>query len=130
QQATIDTNDQLFNAAGYQNIIVAYRNGAPVKLQDVAQVIDATKSPRNGAWYNGKRSELLLIYRKPDANTVATAEKIKEMMPRLLASIPKAVHVDLMSDRAQSIRDSVFDVEFTLCLTVGLVVLVIFAFLR
>jgi hydrophobe/amphiphile efflux-1 (HAE1) family protein len=130
QQATIDTNDQLFNAAGYKNVIVAYRNGAPVKLQDVAQVLDATKSPRNGAWYNGKRSELLLIFRQPGANTVETVDKIKAMMPRLLASIPQSVHVQLMSDRSQSIRDSVFDVEFTLCLTVGLVVLVIFAFLR
>jgi hydrophobe/amphiphile efflux-1 (HAE1) family protein len=130
QQATIDTNDQLFNAAAYQNVIVAYRNGAPVKLQDIAQVVDATKSPRNGAWYNGKRSELLLIFRQPGANTVEIVDRIKGMMPRMLASIPKAVHVDLMSDRSQSIRDSVFDVEFTLCLTVGLVVLVIFVFLR
>jgi hydrophobe/amphiphile efflux-1 (HAE1) family protein len=130
QQATIDTNDQLFNAAGYQNVIVAYRNGAPVKLQDIARVIDATKSPRNGAWYNGKRSELLLIFRQPGANTVEIVDRIKAMMPRLLASIPQAVHVELMSDRSQSIRDSVFDVEFTLCLTVGLVVLVIFIFLR
>ena len=130
QQTTIDTNDQLFDAAGYRNIIVAYRNGAPVKLQDVANVIDATKSPRNGAWYNGKRSELLLIFRQPGANTVEIVDRIKAMMPRLLASVPKAVHVELMSDRSQSIRDSVSDVEFTLVLTVGLVVMVIFVFLR
>ena len=130
QQATIDTNDQIFNAAGYKNIIVAYRNGAPVKLQDISQVIDATKSPRNGAWFNGKRSELLLIFRQPGANTVEIVDRIKAMMPRLLASVPKAVHVELMSDRSQSIRDSVFDVEFTLVLTVALVVMVIFIFLR
>jgi len=130
QQATIDTNDQIFDAAGYKNVIVAYRNGAPVKLQDIAQVIDATKSPRNGAWYNGKRSELLLIFRQPGANTVETVDSIKAMMPRLLASVPQSVRVDLMSDRSQSIRDSVLDVELTLCLTVALVVLVIFVFLR
>ncbi len=130
QQATIDTNDQIFNAAGYKNIIVAYRNGAPVKLQDIGEVIDATKSPRNGAWFNGKRSELLLIFRQPGANTVEIVDRIKAMMPRLLASVPKAVHVELMSDRSQSIRDSVFDVEFTLVLTVALVVMVIFVFLR
>ena len=111
QQTTIDTNDQIFNAAGYRNIIVAYRNGAPVKLQDISQVVDATKSPRNGAWYNGKRSELLLIYRQPGANTVEIVDRIKAMMPRLLASVPKAVHVELMSDRSQSIRDSVIDVR-------------------
>ena len=126
----LDTNDQLFNAEAYKNIIVAYRNGAPVKLQDVAGVIDATKSPRTGAWYNGKRAELLLIFRQPGANTVEIVDRIKGMMPRLLASIPQSVHVDLMSDRSRSIRDSVADVQFTMLLTIGLVVLVIFIFLR
>ncbi|HLG46944.1 MAG TPA: multidrug efflux RND transporter permease subunit [Reyranella sp.] len=130
QSVMLDTNDQLFNADAYKNIIVAYRNGAPVKLQDVGNVIDATKSPRTGAWYNGKRAELLLIFRQPGANTVEIVDRIKGMMPRLLASIPQSVHVTLMSDRSQSIRDSVEDVQFTLMLTVGLVVLVIFIFLR
>jgi hydrophobe/amphiphile efflux-1 (HAE1) family protein len=127
---TIDTNDQLFHAPGYRNIIVAYRNGAPVKLQDVANVVDATKAPRTGAWYGGKRSELLLIFRQPGANTVEVVDQIKAMMPRLLASVPPPVRVDLVSDRSQSIRDSVVDVEFTLLLTVALVVMVIFIFLR
>ncbi len=130
QSVTIDTNDQLFHAGGYRNIIVAYRNGAPVKLQDVATVVDATKSPRAGAWFNGKRGELLLIFRQPGANTVEVVDNIKKMMPRLLASVPPSVHVELTSDRSQSIRDSVFDVEFTLVLTIALVVLVIFIFLR
>src|SRR5882757_209509 len=130
QSFMLDTNDQLFNAAAYKNIIIAYRNGAPVKIQDIGQVIDATKSPRTGAWYNGKRSELLLIFRQPGANTTEIVDRIKSMMPRLLASIPQTVHVDLMSDRSQSIRDSVHDVQFTLMLTVGLVVMVIFVFLR
>ncbi|GEP56678.1 multidrug efflux RND transporter permease subunit [Reyranella soli] len=127
---TIDTNDQLFHAAGYRNIIVAYRNGAPVKLQDVADVVDATKAPRNGAWFNGKRGELLLVFRQPGANTVEVVDNIKAMMPRLLASVPPTIGVDLVSDRSQSIRDSVVDVEFTLLLTIGLVVMVIFIFLR
>ncbi len=130
QSFMLDTNDQLFNAAAYKNIIVAYRNGAPVKIQDIGQVIDATKSPRTGAWYNGKRSELLLIFRQPGGNTTEIVDRIKAMMPRLLASIPQTVHVDLMSDRSQSIRDSVEDVQFTLLLTIGLVVMVIFVFLR
>jgi hydrophobe/amphiphile efflux-1 (HAE1) family protein len=130
QSITLDTNDQLFQARAYRNIIVAYRNGAPVKLQDVATVVDATKSPRTGAWFNGKRGELLLIYRQPGANTVEIVEQIKALMPRLLASVPPSVKVDLVSDRSQSIRDSVLDVEFTLLLTVALVVMVIFVFLR
>ncbi len=126
----IDTNDQLFKADSYKNIIVAYKNGAPVKLQDIGDVIDGTRAPRTGAWYNGKRAELLLIFRQPGANTVEIVEKIKAMMPRLLASIPQTVHVDLMSDRSQSIRDSVDDVQYTMLLTIGLVVLAIFVFLR
>ena len=130
QSFTLDTNDQLFNASTYRQIIVAYRNGAPVKLQDIGQVIDATKSPRNGAWFNGERSELLLIFRQPGGNTVEIVDSIKAQMPRLLASAPKGVIVDLVSDRSQSIRDSVVDVEFTLLLTIGLVVMVIFIFLR
>jgi len=130
QSITIDTNDQLFHAPAYRNIIVAYRNGAPVKLQDVAQVVDATKSPRAGAWFDGRRGELLLVFRQPGANTVETVDSIKAMMPRLLVSVPQSVHVELVSDRSQSIRDSVVDVEFTLLITIGLVVMVIFIFLR
>src|SRR5215469_13296833 len=126
----IDTNDQLFKADAYKDVIVAYRNGAQVKLQDVANVVDGTRAPRTGAWYNGKRSELLLIFRQPGANTVEIVDKIKSMMPRLLASIPQSVHVDLMSDRSRSIRESVDDVQFTMMLTIGLVVLAIFIFLR
>jgi hydrophobe/amphiphile efflux-1 (HAE1) family protein len=126
----IDTNDQLFKADSYKNVIVAYRNGAPVKLEDVGNVVDGTRAPRTGAWYNGKRAELLLIFRQPGANTVEIVDKIKAMMPRLLASVPQSVHVDLMSDRSQSIQDSVGDVQFTMLLTVGLVVLAIFVFLR
>src|SRR5262249_39330525 len=130
QSMMIDTNDQLFKADAYKDIIVAYRNGAPVKLQDVANVVDGTRAPRTGAWFNGKRSELLLIFRQPGANTVEIVDKVKAMMPRLLASIPQSVHVDLMSDRSGSIRESVGDVQFTMMLTIGLVVLAIFVFLR
>ncbi|MBS0518789.1 MAG: multidrug efflux RND transporter permease subunit [Proteobacteria bacterium] len=126
----LDTNDQLFQASAYRNIIIAYRNGAPVRLRDIGDVVDGTKSPRTGAWYNGKRAELLLIFRQPGANTVEIVEKVTAMMPRLLASIPQSVHVDLVSDRSRSIRDSVEDVQFTLILTVALVVMVIFIFLR
>src|SRR5215831_2511778 len=130
QQVTIDTNDQLFDAQSFRNVIVAYRNGAPVKVSDVAQVIDSSQLPRTGAWFNGKQGELLLIRRQAGANTLAVVDKIKSMMPTLLASFPPSVHVELVSDRSENIRASVQDVEFTLLITIGLVVVVIFLFLR
>ncbi|HLI14100.1 MAG TPA: multidrug efflux RND transporter permease subunit [Alphaproteobacteria bacterium] len=130
QSFTLDTNDQLFNANAFRNVIVAYRNGAPVKLQDIGDLIDSSESPRTGAWYNSRRAELLLIERQPGANTLAIVDQIKAMMPQLEASIPPSVHVDLISDRSDTIRASVRDVQLTLLLTIGLVVMVIFAFLR
>jgi hydrophobe/amphiphile efflux-1 (HAE1) family protein len=130
QQVTIDTNDQLFDARSFRDVIVAYRNGAPVKVSDVARVIDSSQLPRTGAWFNGKQGELLLIRRQAGANTLAVVDEIKSMMPTLLASFPPSVHVALVSDRSENIRSSVQDVEFTLLLTIGLVVVVIFLFLR
>jgi hydrophobe/amphiphile efflux-1 (HAE1) family protein len=130
QSFTLDTNDQLFNAKAFRNVIVAYRNGAPVKVKDIGDVIDSSQLPRTGAWYNGRKAELLLIRRAPNANTIATVDEIKAMMPLLQASIPPSIKVILMSDRSQNIRESVDDVQMTLLLTIGLVVLVIFLFLR
>jgi hydrophobe/amphiphile efflux-1 (HAE1) family protein len=130
QVFSIDTNDQLFDARSFWNVIVAYRNGAPVKLKDVGDVIDSSQLNRTAAWFNGKQIELLLIRRAAGANTLAVVDQIKEMMPQLQASIPPSIHVDLVSDRSQNIRESVDDVQFTLMLTIGLVVLVIFLFLR
>jgi multidrug efflux pump subunit AcrB len=130
QQVTIDTNDQLFDAESFRDVIVAYRNGAPVKVSDVAQVIDSSQLPRTGAWFNGKQGEMLLIRRQAGANPLAVVDKIKSMMPTLLASFPPSVNVALVSDRSENIRSSVQDVEFTLLLTIGLVVVVIFLFLR
>ena len=130
QSFTLDTNGQLINAAGFRNIIAAYRNGVPVQLKDVAHVFDGSQSPRAGGWFDGKRTELLLIQREPGANTIAVVDRIKAMMPGLVAAIPPSVHVDLVSDRSLNIRASVQDVELTLAITVGLVILVIFLFLR
>jgi hydrophobe/amphiphile efflux-1 (HAE1) family protein len=130
QVYSIDTNDQLFDARAFYNVIVAYRNGAPVKLKDVGEVIDSSQLSRTAAWFNGKQIELLLVRRAAGANTLDVVDKIKAMMPQLQASIPPSIHVDLISDRSQNIRESVHDVEFTLMLTIGLVVLVIFLFLR
>jgi hydrophobe/amphiphile efflux-1 (HAE1) family protein len=130
QVYSLDTNDQLFDARSFWNVIVAYRNGAPVKLKDVGDVIDSSQLERTAAWFNGKRIELLLVRRAAGANTLAVVDQIKAMMPQLQASIPPSIHVDLISDRSQNIRESVQDVQFTLMLTIGLVVLVIFLFLR
>ncbi|HTV88398.1 MAG TPA: efflux RND transporter permease subunit [Stellaceae bacterium] len=129
-QYPLETNDQLFNAAQFKNVIVAYQNGAPVRLKDIANVINTSVNPLTGSWYGTTPSELLLIETTPGANTLQVVNSIQAMMPRLLESIPRAVHVDLVSDRSQNIRASVSDVEFTLVLTIGLVVLVIFLFLR
>jgi hydrophobe/amphiphile efflux-1 (HAE1) family protein len=130
QEFTLDTNDQLFQARAYRNIIVAYRDGAPVLVKDIGNVIDSSQSARTGAWYDTNRIELLLIEREPGANTIKVVDQIKAMMPALEASIPRSVHVDLVSDRSINIRDSVADVEMTLMITIGLVVLTIFLFLR
>ncbi len=130
QTYTLDTNDQLLTAAGYRDVIIAYRNGAPVRVRDVGDAIDSSQYPRTGAWYNSRQGELLLIMRQPGANTIAIVDKVKQMMPGLVASIPPAVHVDLLSDRSETIRASVHDVEITLLITCALVVMVIFLFLR
>jgi multidrug efflux pump subunit AcrB len=130
QQFTLDTNDQLFDASQFRNVIMAYQGGAPVTLSDVGDVINSSVNPRSGAWFDGKPAELLLIFRTADANTVQVVDQVKEKMPQLDQSIPPSVHVDLLSDRSQDIRASVQDVELTLLITAALVVLVIFAFLR
>ena len=130
QQFTLSTNDQLFTPDSFRHIIAAYRNGAPVQVKDIGEVIASSQAPRTGAWFNGRQTELLLIERQPGANTIKVVDEIKAMMPSLEASIPPSVHVDLISDRSQNIRDSVADVEMTLSITIGLVVLAIFIFLR
>ncbi|HEY6430440.1 MAG TPA: multidrug efflux RND transporter permease subunit [Acetobacteraceae bacterium] len=130
QEFAIDTNDQLFNANAFRHIIVAYRNGAPVQVQDIGDVINSSQYARTGAWFDQHRAELLLIEREPGANTIQVVDQIKALMPQLEASIPPSVHVDMVSDRSLTIRASVGDVERTLSITVALVVLVIFLFLR
>ena len=130
QTFTLDTNDQLFNAAAFRDVIVAYRNGAPVRLKDVATVIDATQNERIGAWYFDTPAEGLAIQRQAGTNTVELVDEIKKIVPHLEESIPPSVHVDLVSDRSLVVRAAVHDVQFTMMLTVGLVVLVIFLFLR
>jgi HAE1 family hydrophobic/amphiphilic exporter-1 len=127
---TLEASGQLSNAAAFRPLIVAYRGGSPVRLEDVARVLDSVENNKQASWFNGERSILLAIQRQPGANTVAVVSSIRALLPELEAQLPASVHLNVMLDRSASIRASVEDVQFTLGLTVGLVVLVIFLFLR
>jgi multidrug efflux pump len=130
QAYTIGANDQLISSDSYRPIIVAYRNGAPVRLTDVATVIDGTENVKQAAWANQKPAVILNIQRQPGANIIAVVDRVKKLLPQLQAALPAAVKVDILTDRTTTIRASVEDVQFTLILTIVLVVLVIFLFLR
>jgi hydrophobe/amphiphile efflux-1 (HAE1) family protein len=130
QTFTLNTNDQLFDPEKYADLIVAYRNGSPVRIRDIGRAISAGQNELIAGWENNKRAVILAIQRQPGANVVETVQRIKKMMPVLQASIPAAVKIDVVSDRTQTIRASIDDVQFTLILTVALVVMVIFVFLR
>jgi hydrophobe/amphiphile efflux-1 (HAE1) family protein len=130
QTYTLNTNDQLLKAEDYANLVIAYRNGAPVRIRDVGRAVSAPENDLIAGWYNQKRAVILAIQRQPGANVINTVNRIKAMMPVLQASIPPAVKVNIISDRTETIRASVSDVQFTLMLTVALVVMVIFLFLR
>src|SRR5665213_2691503 len=130
QTYTLDTNDQLFNAASFNNVIVAYRNGAPVRIKDVGQAIDTKQNARTGAWFFDHPAEGLAIQRQAGANTNQLVDTIQAMIPRILRSFPPSIHVELVSDRSLVVRAAVHDVELTMMLTVILVVIVIFIFLR
>ena len=127
---TLAANGQLTDAAGFANLIVTYRNGAPVRLRDLGKVVDGVQNTRIAAWYNDTRSISLIVNKQPGVNTVEVADRVKAMLPILQAQLPAAVTVDIYLDRSQGIRDSVRDVKFTLALTLSLVILVIFLFLR
>jgi multidrug efflux pump len=130
QDYTIGANDQLLTSADYRPLVVAYRNGAPVVLSDVADVIDGAENVRQAAWMNQVPAVILNIQRQPGANIIAVVDRVKNLMPQLRASLPAAVEVATLTDRTTTIRASVQDVEFELILTIGLVVMVIFLFLR
>ena len=130
QDFTINANDQLLTSADYQHVVVAYRNGAPVMLTDVARVLDSVENTDLAAWVNTTPSVILNIQRQPGANTIQVVNSIEALLPQLETSLPRAVHVQIVSDRTTAIRSSVKDVEFELMLSIALVVLVIFLFLR
>jgi hydrophobe/amphiphile efflux-1 (HAE1) family protein len=126
----IDTNDQLVDASAFREVIVAYRGGAPVHLKDIGNVINSVQNTRIGAWFNNMPAEGLAINKAPGANTLALVDRIKALMPELRQSMPPSIHVDLVSDRSEVTRAAVHDVQFTMLLTIGLVIVVIFVFLR
>jgi multidrug efflux pump len=130
QAYTINANDQLFSSDEYRNVIIATKNGAPVRLSDVANVIDGAENARQAAWMNLTPAVIVNIQRQPGANIISVADRIKKLLPRLQSSLPSSVKLTILTDRTQTIRASVDDVQFEMMLTIALVVMVIFLFLR
>jgi len=130
QDYQIDANDQLVTSADYRNVVIAYRNGAPVFLKNVARVADGVENSNQAAWMNDTPAVILNIQRQPGANTITVVKSIQKLLPQLEANLPASIRVTKLTDLTTSIQSSVNDVEFELLLTVGLVVLVIFLFLR
>jgi len=130
QAFTIGADDQLISANVYKPIVVAYRNGAPVRLSDVANVVDSAENVKLAAWMNDKPAVIMNIQRQPGANIITTVDRVEQLLPQLKATLPSSVEVSTLTDRTTTIRASVQDVQFELMLTVGLVVMVIFLFLR
>jgi hydrophobe/amphiphile efflux-1 (HAE1) family protein len=123
-------NDQILAADAWNDVVVTYRNGAPVRVRDIGRAVDGAEDTRHAAWANNQRAILLPVFKQPGANVLDTVGRIKAALPRLQAAIPPAVKVDILTDRTTTIRASVSDVQFTLLLTIALVVMVIFLFLR
>jgi multidrug efflux pump len=128
--STIDANDQLKSADEYRDLIIAYRNGAPVRLSDVAETVDDAENVRLAAWANDSAAVVVNIQRQPGANVIEVVNRVKQILPQLQATLPGSVEVSLLTDRTVTIRASVKDVQFELMLAVALVVMVIFLFLR
>jgi HAE1 family hydrophobic/amphiphilic exporter-1 len=130
QAFNVQATGQLTDAAAYRPLIVAYRNGSPVRLEQLGRVIDSVQTDKVASWYNGERAIVLAIQRQPGTNTVEVVDAIRKLLPTFRTQIPASVNLNVLFDRSISIRESVHDVEFTLFLAMGLVVLVIFLFLR
>ncbi len=130
QSFTIGANDQLSSSAQYNSVVVAYKNGAPVRLSDIATAIDSAENVKQAAWMNTTPAVIINIQRQPGSNIISVADRVKLLLKQLQASLPAAIKVQVLTDRTETIRASVKDVQFELMLTVGLVVMVIFLFLR
>ncbi|HVV17185.1 MAG TPA: multidrug efflux RND transporter permease subunit [Polyangia bacterium] len=130
QNYLVSANDQLPSASDYGPLVIAYQNGAPVRLSDVAKVLDGVENAQLAGWANQHPAVILNVQRQPGANLIEVAQRVKELLPRLEASLPQGIKVAILSDRTETVRASVRDVELTLLLTMGLVVAVIYLFLR
>jgi hydrophobe/amphiphile efflux-1 (HAE1) family protein len=130
QAYAINANDQIFSADDYKNVIIAYKNGSPIRIGDLGQAVDNVENVRLASWVNGQPAVLLDIQRQPGANIIQTVDRVKALLPRLRVSLPPSINLSIFGDRTQTIRSSIADVQFTLLLTVALVVMVIFVFLR
>ncbi len=128
--STIDANDQLKTAAEYQSLIIAWRSGRPIRLQDVAQIVDDAENLRLAAWSDRTAGVILNVQRQPGANVIQTVDRVKALLPKLQATLPASVDVQVIADRTTTIRASVDDTQFELLLSIALVVMVIFLFLR
>jgi len=127
---TVESNGQLMNAAAFRPIVIAYRNGAPVRLSEIGRVIDSVENDKLAAWLNDERGIVLAIQRQPGTNTIEIVNSIKKLLPTFRAQAPAGIKIEILYDRSDSIRESIEDVQFTLMLALALVVLVIFLFLR
>jgi HAE1 family hydrophobic/amphiphilic exporter-1 len=127
---TIQATGQLTNAEAYEPQIVTFRNGSPVRLREIGRVINSVENDRVASWFNGNRAIILAIQRQPGTNTVEVVDNIRKLVPSLKAQMPAAIKLDILTDRSQTIRESITDVKFTLLLTIALVIMVIFLFLR
>ncbi len=123
---TIYANDQLLDSKDWNDVIIAYRNGGPLRIRDIGKAVTGPEDAKQAAWANGKRGVFLVVFKQPGANVIDTVDKIKATLPRLVAAIPPAIKIEVISDRTQTIRAAVEDVQFTLLLTIALVVMVIF----
>ncbi|MBM3223179.1 MAG: MdtB/MuxB family multidrug efflux RND transporter permease subunit [Candidatus Tectomicrobia bacterium] len=130
QAYTIGANDQLLSSRDYQNLVVAYQQGAPVRLADVADVVDSAENVKQAAWMNNVPAIIVNVQRQPGANIIKVVDRVKELLPKLRASLPAAVDLTILTDRTVTIRASVDDVQFELMLTIALVILVMFLFVR
>ena len=130
QTLVITANDQLMNAADFARMIIASKNGQPVRLSDVAEVVDSVENIKSASWVNGKRGINLQVLRQPGANTVAVVDAVRAAIPKLQTQLPASVDINILNDRSLSIRESIHDVNLTMLLTIGLVLMVILLFLR
>ncbi len=130
QTLTIEANGQMFKAAAYRQMVVAYRDGSPIRLEELGTVIDTVEDTKTAGWYNNTRAIVLTIQRQPGTNTIEVVDSVKKLLPTFRSLMPAAVELNVLFDRSTQIRASMHDVKFTLVLTIGLVIMVIFLFLR